>query len=618
MSGIDLEAVLAEAPPEPRALTLLAPSLVRAVMADAAENVEAFREFLRAYPPAIEGEGGDRHTMLVGIYAHDHGLSFERATEVALEFWNATCVDPWDETELLKKIESGFRSARGIFGNGLPGQRARSYPLTDLGNAERFVALWRPEVCWVPERGLWRVWDRTCWADDVGGAGVMSRSRKTIRGMLADAAQIDSREERDALVAHARASESKHRVEGMLFFVRSMLSVSINAFDTNPDLFNLQNGTKDLRTGELRPHDPADLITRLAPVAYDPYATCPVWLAFLIRVLPSPSVRRFLQKFIGYSMTGHVTEHVLAFLYGQGANGKSTFVTTLQRLMGTYARQMPGELLLSRSNGQSHPSELTALLGVRFAACSEIEERRRFDEPRVKALTGGDKVSARYLYAELFEFWPTAKLCIAGNSKPEVTGQDEGIWRRFALVYFDQTIPPGERDQQLAAKLAKELPGILSWAFEGTRLWREEGLQPPEEIRFATEKYRADEDFVAAFVDECCERASEAWVSSADLHRAYTQWAKTGEGLHLKQKKLGDRIRKLGFDDAKKKAGRGWAGLRLLPVPLGGGRMDGSNVHFPKPSLETSHEKTLVKTPLDPSIRPLAAPDSRPVEEEYE
>jgi putative DNA primase/helicase len=615
MNLLDLEELLKE--PEPTRLLSLAPAVVRPVTLDAAENLEGFTKELLRHAPAIEGSNGDHQTMRVGMLAHDWAVTPEAALPIVLAVYNPRCQPPWDEAELFRKIQSGFNSAQGTLGNRLTDRTARLYARTDLGLAERFRDQHGATVRWCVERGVWFQYDGKRWAADLGGATAMTLATQTVRALYLEASRLSDADQRAALVAHATASESRRSLDAMLALARSMLTISITVFDQTPDLLNVENGTLCLLTGELRAHDAADLIARVAPVAYDPTASAPSWEAFLVRILPSEGLRRFVQKAIGYSLTDYVTEQVLFFLYGQGANGKSTLITTIQRVLGEYACQAPGELLLSRRSGEPHPTELTALLGARSAFCSEVEDGRRFDEPRVKALTGGDKISARYLYGPAFDYWPTAKLWIAANHKPSVRGQDEGIWRRFRLVSFDQTIPEAERDPHLSTKLASELPGILRWAVEGALLWRKEGLQQPQEIRSATEGYRAAEDFVASFVEERCVAKGGAWTSSDALHNAYTHWARASDEPTLAKRKLGERLRKMGFLDQKKAGSRGWVGIELIQQPVGGPQA-ATPPPLPPTLTVPARKETLGKTAFDASTRPLAEPENTIGDEECE
>src|SRR5919107_5291637 len=264
--------------------------------------------------------------------------------------------------------------------------------------------------------------------------------------------------------------------------------------DASPDLLNVLNGTIDLRTGELRPHRREDLITKMAPVEYDPNSPVPAWAATLERVLPSPDLRAFFKKLCGYAISGETSEHLLPVLYGTGANGKSTVLSTLLAAAGDYGMQAAPDLLVAKKG--AHPTEVADLFGMRLVASIEVEDGRRLAESLVKQLTGGDKVRARRMRQDFWQFEPTHKVFMAVNHKPEVRGTDTAIWRRIRLIPFTETIPPGEQDKKLPEKLRAELFGILAWCVEGCLEWQREGLQAPEEVRRATGQYRSEMDVI--------------------------------------------------------------------------------------------------------------------------
>jgi len=369
----------------------------------------------------------------------------------------------------------------------------------------------------------------------------------------------------ETVVKFARQSENRTRLESMIALtqVQPGIPATPEDFDSDPFLLTVANGTLDLRTGKLREHKREDLITKLAPVEYDPAATCPRWEAFLREVMDGDEeMIRYLQKAVGYSLTGDTGEQVLFFLYGTGANGKSVFLNVIQELLGDYAQQAPTTLLMAKQN-EGISNDVARLKGARFVATIETDEGKRMAESLVKQLTGGDKVTARFLRQEFFEFKPEAKIFLASNHKPIIHGSDYGIWRRIHLVPFTVTIPPEKRDRRLPDKLRAELPGILRWAVDGLRMWMEEGLNPPLKVQAATEEYREDMDSLGTFLAECCVTHWSAKVAVGELYREYVAWCEENGEAPMKQRMLGKRLKERGFKQDRTGSARYWVGLGL-------------------------------------------------------
>jgi putative DNA primase/helicase len=349
-------------------------------------------------------------------------------------------------------------------------ERTPSEPrhLTGGGNGQRLVDLHGLDIRYVHPWKQWLVWDGRRFQPDTTGE-LMRRAKMGVLRLYAEAAAERDPDRRKALATWARRSDSEARMREMINLAASEPYVPVRPaeLDSQPWRLNVEDGTIDLRTGELLPHSRRDLITKLAPVRFDPKATCPTWLAFLDRVLGHDAdLVGFLQRAIGYSLTGDTGEQVLFFLYGTGANGKSTLLETLRALLGDYAQQTDFTTLLER-RGDGPRNDIAALQGARFVAAIEAAEGRRLAEGLVKQLTGGDAVSVRKLYSEPFTFRPEFKLWLAANHKPVIRGTDQAIWRRIRLVPFTIAIPEGERDHELGLKLRAELPGILRWAVAG-------------------------------------------------------------------------------------------------------------------------------------------------------
>ncbi len=324
--------------------------------------------------------------------------------------------------------------------------------------------------------------------------------------------------------------------------------------------------TIDLRTSEQYAPRPTDYLTKIAPVA--PGGDCPLWRDFLARVTDcDDDLQAYLARVCGYWLTGHTHEHALFFLYGLGANGKSVFIETIQGVMGDYCTTAPVETFMA-ARGERHPTELAALHGARLVVAPETESGRHWNESRIKQLTGGDTITARFIRQDFFTFKPTFKLCIVGNHKPSLRTVDEAIRRRIHLIPFAVTIPKDERDPELSEKLKAEWPGILAWAVQGCLEWRKKGLSPPQAVREATEEYLAAEDSFAAWLEECTTPADD-WQTetSADLFASWKTWAeKAGEQIGSR-KRFADMLQARGYPTKKGSGGvRNFEGIRLARI----------------------------------------------------
>jgi putative DNA primase/helicase len=340
-------------------------------------------------------------------------------------------------------------------------------------------------------------------------------------------------------------------------------AVTSEIWDADVWLFNTQSGAINLRTGKMGPHDPADFLTKIASAS--PGGSAPTWLQFLDRITGSnQELVDYLQRVTGYCLTGSTQEHALFFLHGTGANGKSTFLNAVTSAMGDYHRTAPIETFTSTNNDR-HPTELAGLRGARLVTAIETEEGRRWAESRIKTLTGGDRIAARFMRQDFFEFTPQFKLIIAGNHKPGLRSVDEAIRRRFNLIPFTVTIPPNERDETLGDKLQAELPGILAWMVRGCALWQRTGLNPPSVVTDATAAYLGDEDAFAAWIEDCCERC-EQFTTSSCLFKSWSDWA-TSNGEHIgSTKRFVAALEARGFMPGRRTHGRGFENLKLKPI----------------------------------------------------
>ena len=441
----------------------------------------------------------------------------------------------------------------------------QGYHLTDIGNGQRLAHLHGSELRFCYPWGKWLVWDGLRWkADDT--AAVERRAKATVATIYAEAAKALTDERRKAIAKHAMGSESRYRLRAMIDTAQSEPGIPVlpDELDKDQWVLNCENGTLDLRSGRLHPHRQADLITKLAPVAYDPGATCPRWLAFLDRIMAgNTQLIGFLQRAVGYSLTGDTSEQCFFILHGSGANGKSTFLQAITAMLGDYAKQTPTEtLLIKRNAGISN--DVAALKGSRMVSALESESGSRLAESLVKGMTGGDTLAARFLYQEWFEFMPMFKIFLGTNHKPIIRGNDHAIWRRIRLIPFTVTIPEKEQDTHLPDKLQEEFSGILSWAVKGCLEWQQEGLGLPQEVREATSSYRDEMDILGGFIDDCCTTGVNQWVPTGQLYITYQEWCTQNGQKAISGTAFGRSMSERGFDRFRnERAKRCYLGIGL-------------------------------------------------------
>lgn len=372
--------------------------------------------------------------------------------------------------------------------------------------------------------------------------------------MLNEAATLDDHDERKAHLAWQKASESRQRLESMakLAAGEGKIPVLFDELDRDGWLLNCPNGTVDLRSGELRGHDRADLITQLCPVEFDPDAKCPLWEATLDLFFGGD--RRLIsywQRLCGYILTGVIREHVLPIAFGEGANGKSTILGTLQGVMGPdYAMKAHRGMLLS-TGFESHPTDRADLFRKRLVLAIETEMGGCLDETLVKELTGGDKIRARRMREDFWEFDPTHKIIMATNHKPRVIGTDKGVWRRLKLVPFKVSVPKEREDTTMKDKLLAEYPGILAWCVRGCLAFQEVGLNEPEAVQAATSDYAAAEDSFGDFLTEHTLSYANGEEKSSEVYARYKTWSEDNGERPMSQKDFKDQMHKRGYPTVK-------------------------------------------------------------------
>ena len=360
--------------------------------------------------------------------------------------------------------------------------------------------------------------------------------------------------------------EGTGRRGSMLTATRHKVVIHHSELDQFPSLINASNGTVDLKNGQLRPHDRAHLLTHCLEIPYVPNAAAPRWLAFLHSTFGGDAeLIQFVQRAVGYSLTGDVREQVLLICHGVGSNGKSVFLNLLRKLLGSLAIQAAPDLLMADKQ-RRHPTEQADLYGKRIIVCQETGEGRRFNETLVKQLTGGDGIRARRMHEDFWEFNPTHKLWISTNHKPEIRGTDYAIWRRIRLIPFNVTFTDdGEprKNPAMERQLTAELPGILAWAVAGCLDWQRHGLQQPDAVKSATADYQAEQDVLATWLADCCVIEKRCEVKASELYASWRRWCEQRGEYVESQTKWGKRLTERGFLRDRKEDGFYYLGIKL-------------------------------------------------------
>jgi len=464
--------------------------------------------------------------------------------------------------------------------------------LTDLGNTRRLLKLMQGKFFYGVNRKSWLHYDSGAWRQDDLAAAERAvddciKSIYTESNALAAAAGRNTDDEKKAaltkqakeLFTHAIKTEALRSRWAMLKGAEPYLTKRETDFDTDPWLFNCANGTLDLRTGKLRSHDPNDLLMKQSPVSYNPDATCPRFDRFLTEVFPDDTaLQKFVQVFAGYSMTGITREHCAAILFGaRGRNGKSTFLETLREVFGSYAETCPSEMLLVQKNESGNTNDLAKLAGARLVIASETAEGRRMNTAKMKQITGGDTITARFLHKEFFDFRPMFKIWLSTNHKPRAPEEDTAFWSRVRPIEFprrfvgDDPAQPDYQDKTLPATLAKELPGILRWAVAGCLAWQEGGLHSPAAVIRATKEYQDENDVVGQWLEDRCEIGPEHEMHSGELFRNFQDWViQNSVKGNYSQRWLSDSLISRGQFGPKKDryGGRMIKGLRVNTSPF--------------------------------------------------
>ena len=440
---------------------------------------------------------------------------------------------------------------------------------TDVTNANYFLKAFGDRIRFCVTWNKFLIWNGTCWQTDTRSS-VESMCVKFVHKMYRGLRFISDLQLQKDFEKHLIKSESFRRIQALVGLVKVSEEIIVEDFELDKDeyLFNVKEITLNLKNGKGITPEPKHLITKKSNFIYEKDAKCPIWDMFLMQIFNNDlGLIHFVQKAMGYSLSGNVSEQCLFILWGTGANGKSTFLNVLQYLFGDYACSTMIETFMKKNSEQSN--DLARLKGARLVTTSEVEQGKPLSESLIKQITGEDVLTARFLYGEYFSFKPTFKIFMATNHKPKIRGSDNGIWRRIKMIPFTVTIPPERRDKNLSDKLIAENSGILNWLIKGYAMWKKEGLKDePKAVREANEEYRFDMDSVGTFIAECFERdASLQWrLDNKLLYDTYLKWCNKNNERPLSHKGLSMRMQEKGFKRCVSNSQRYWVGLVLKGV----------------------------------------------------
>ena len=424
---------------------------------------------------------------------------------------------------------------------------------TEDGLANAFTRRYGIDWLYCAAWGKWLVWNGVRWNIDQSlYVHFLSRTICRAGSLKADSPRLKARLASSSTISAVERIARSHPRHASL----------VEHWDADPWLLNTPGGVIDLRTGALRAHQRADRMTKVTTAT--PKGPCPVWLAFLHEVTGGDAeLVAYLQRMVGYCLTGDISSHALFFLYGTGANGKSVFVNVIATILGDYSANAPMDTFME-TRGDRHPTDLAGLRGARFVSATETEQGRRFNESKLKAITGGDLVTARHLYQDFFTYPPQYKILIAGNHKPAIRNIDEAMRRRLHLIPFTITVPPARRDPHLTERLLAQRDGILAWAVEGCLLWQAHRLMPPTSVTSATDEYFEAEDALGRWLDERCCQGPNDKALSITLFNDWKQWAEASGEFVGSMRRFTDALVTRKFEKWRNAVGaRGFVGVAL-------------------------------------------------------
>lgn len=483
------------------------------------------------------------------------GTSREKVSEVAENANNSMCMPPLDGKEVQQIVDNAVR----LYGEQL------SIRLTDMGNGKKLAELHGDKMRYVFDQKCWLIWNGVYW--EVAPEEKIFALAKDVPNALArEAERLPTGSTKKELARFAQRSESLAKLKAMIELVKSEpgVGVSTSMLDQHKYVLPVQNGTINLRNGKFSLPDRDLLLTQIAGASYDPTAKAPRWEAFLLQIMAGDiALVNYIKRMIGYVLTASTAEQCLFFLYGVGANGKSTFLNIVLWLLGALGIQAASETLMDKRSGGGTSSDLARLRGKRFVAMSESDDGRHLNEAQVKSLTGGDVVVARELYQSVINFTPSHKLFLASNHMPVIKSTDHGIWRRIRLVPFKVIIKPEDRNPNLEKELREELSGILNWAIAGCLEWQEGGMPLPKAVQDATNEYRTEMDLLGSWITEKCIEGPFHEVTAAEAYQSFNPWCEENYNVTFSKSRFGRMLRDRGIEAGMKNGSRTYKGLTM-------------------------------------------------------
>jgi putative DNA primase/helicase len=530
---------------------------------------------LEKYP---DGVGVNRLIELASVHKDwpDPNLEHEDALVSGLDMAKGGKLTPMDSNHVV----FGGNAQVGVVGNdqklvsdpsvGVM-HRDTSRSMNDAGNADRFAQAAGGYIKYVVGLDRWLFWRDGHWhLDKTGQATELATG--VARGIYTEARAASDGSTATALGKWANISQHRAKLDAMVALAKPKLAVMVDDLDRDAWLMGVRNGVVNLRTGAFREATPEDLITKIAAVEYDREASCPVWEAMLHRCMGGKvELIEFLQRAMGYTLTGLTREQVFFFMHGGGDNGKSKISNALREIMGGYAiSSQPEVIMKQRSANASGPTpELARLAGTRFVAMVETEDGQRLAESRVKQMTGQDAITARVMHGNPFDFVPNFKLWLSGNHRPVIGGDDHGIWRRIVLIPFDVRIPKKDQDANLDEKLRAEYAGILNWLIKGCLDWQVCGLGTPPDIQREVNAYKSSMDLIQQWLDECCVVDEQVKNQRALVaYQSFSEWAQDSGHRPFTNTRFGLKLMDRGFTKKKTRTGIVYQGFSVRHSPL--------------------------------------------------